>query len=288
MQLGVTFPQNEIGTDPKAIRAYALAVQDAGYSHILVYDHVVSAGPSHGGNNYSSQLFHEPFVLFGYLAALTQMELVSGIIILPQRQTALVAKQAAEVDILTGGKFRLGIGVGWNELEYEALGMPFQKRGKIVDEQITILRRLWSESAVTFQSTYHTLPDVGLNPMPVQRPIPIWMGGHSDAMLRRTARFGNGWLPLGKPDQQMQQMIERLRQYTQEAGRDFATLGIEARINASDGQLDEWVRQSEAWHALGATHISLNTMNAGFATVQQHIDALRMYKEAMRSRISTL
>ena len=284
MQIGVTFPQTEIGADPVAIRDYAQAAEAMGYSHLVAFDHVLGADPTNrpGWRGYTERdMFHEPFVLFGYLAALTQLELLTSVIILPQRQTVLVAKQAAEVDVLTGGKLRLGIGVGWNPVEYEALGMDFHTRGRVVEEQIEVLRLLWSREIVSYKGKFHTITEAGLNPLPVRRSIPIWLGGRAEALLRRTARLGDGWLPQGKPDQQMRETLDRLRSYIREAGRDPTEVGIEARLNASDGDLDEWLRQTEAWRELGATHISLNTMNAGFKSLSEHLEAMRRYKEAI-------
>ncbi len=284
MQIGVTFPQTEIGADPVVIRDYAQAVEGLGYSHLVVFDHVLGADPTHrpGWQGYTHRsMFHEPFVLFGYLAALTHLELVPAVIILPQRQTALVAKQAAEVDILTGGKLRLGVGVGWNPVEYEALGMNFHTRGRVAEEQIEVMRLLWSQETVTYKGQFHTITEAGLNPLPVRRSIPIWLGGRADVLLRRVARLGDGWLPQGRPNDQMRATVEQLRSYSAEAGRDPGTVGIEARMNASDGNLDEWVRQTEGWQNLGATHISINTMGAGFTSPEQHIEAIRRYKEAI-------
>ena len=284
MQIGFTFPQNEIGADPAAIRDYAQTAEGMGYRHVVVFDHVLGADPTHrpGWKGYTQlDLFHEPFVLFGYLAALTQLEMVPAVIILPQRQTALVAKQAAEVDVLTGGKLRLGVGVGWNPVEYEALGMDFHTRGRVVEEQIELMRQLWSQEVISYKGRFHTITEAGLNPLPVHRSIPIWLGGSADALLRRVARIGDGWFPQGKPDNQMRENVERLRSYTREAGRDPSTLGIEARVNAREGDLDEWIAQTEGWRTLGATHISLNTMGAGYTSLIEHIDALRRYKEAV-------
>ncbi len=284
MQIGVTFPQNEIGADPAVLREYAQTVEGLGYKHLLVYDHVLGADPTNrpGWKGYTEKdLFHEPFVLFGYLAALTKLELVTGVIILPQRQTALVAKQAAEVDVLTGGKLRLGIGVGWNPVEYEALGEDFHTRGRVIEEQIEVLRLLWSREVISYKGTYHTITEAGLNPLPLHRSIPIWTGGSADVLLRRTARLADGWFPLGSPDDKMREIVERLRSYIKEAGRELSALGIEARVNAADGDVDEWVRQTQAWRDLGATHISLSTMGAGFTSVQEHLEALRRYKEAV-------
>ncbi|HLI05001.1 MAG TPA: LLM class F420-dependent oxidoreductase [Ktedonobacteraceae bacterium] len=288
MLFGAVFPQTEIGPDRQSIRDYAQAVEGLGYSHIVAYDHVLGADTAHRpgwrGYTYRDQ-FHEPFVLFGYLAALTQLELVSGVIILPQRQTALVAKQAAEVDVLSNGKLRLGIGVGWNPVEYEALGRDFHQRGRIVEEQIEVLRLLWSKEVVTFHGQYHLINEAGINPLPIHRTIAIWMGGSADITLRRTARLADGWFPLGHPNQQMEQAIQRLRTYLQEAGRNSATFGIEAQVNIRESDLAGWIRETQRWQALGATHISLNTMGAGFTALQQHLDALRRYKEALNNSL---
>lgn len=286
MQIGVTFPQTEIGADPAVIRDYAQAAEGMGYSHLVAFDHVLGADPTHrsGWRGYTHrQMFHEPFVLFGYLAALTHLELVPAVIILPQRQTALVAKQAAEVDVLTGGKLRLGVGVGWNPVEYEALGMNFQARGRAVEEQIEVMRLLWSREVVSYKGQFHTIIEAGLNPLPLRRSIPVWLGGSADVLLRRIARIGDGWFPQGKPDDHMREVLERLISYITEAGRDPSTVGIEARVNANEGNLDEWVRQTEEWRVLGATHISLNTMGAGFNSPEAHIEAIRRYKEAIAS-----
>ena len=286
MQIGVTFPQTEIGADPVVIRDYAQTAEGLGYSHLVAFDHVLGADPAQrpGWRGYTQRdMFHEPFVLFGYLAALTRLELVPAVIILPQRQTALVAKQAAEVDVLTGGKLRLGVGVGWNPVEYEALGMDFHTRGRVVEEQIEVMRLLWSQEIVSYKGRYHTITAAGLNPLPTRRSIPVWLGGSSDILLRRVARLGDGWFPQGYPDEQMGETLERLRDYTREAGRDPASLGIEARLTIRDTGLDEWVRQTEAWQKLGATHISINTMGAGFTSPQEHIEAIRRYKEAIAS-----
>ena len=284
MQIGVTFPQTEIGADPLVIRDYAQAAEGLGYSHLVAFDHVLGADPTNrsGWRGYTQRdMFHEPFVLFGYLAALTHLELVPAVIILPQRQAALVAKQAAEVDILTGGKLRLGVGVGWNPVEYEALGMDFHTRGRVVEEQIEVMRLLWSQEVISYKGRYHTITEAGLNPLPLRRSIPVWLGGSSDILLRRAARLGDGWFPQGYPNEQMGETLALLRSYTREAGRDPATLGIEARLTIRDSSLDEWVRQTEAWQKLGATHISINTMGAGFKSQDEHIHAIRRYKEAI-------
>lgn len=286
MKIGVTFPQNEITADPIAVRDYAQAAEGLGYTHLLAFDHVVGADitnrPSWRGPYTHQSLFHEPFVLFGYLAGITsRLEFVPGVIILPQRQTVLVAKQAAEVDVLTGGKFRLGIGVGWNEVEYEALNENFGNRGKRSEEQIAVLRALFTDEVVTFHGRWHHIEAAGLNPMPVQRPIPIWIGGSSEATLKRVGEMGDGWFPQRAPDETARQMIERMREYARAAGRDPSAIGLEARVSIAGTTPDEWARQVEGWRALGATHVTVNTMKAALNSPQEHIDAIRRFKDAV-------
>lgn len=279
MHIGAVFPQTEIGTDPGAIRAYAQAVEAMGYRHILIYDHVLGAStatrPDWRGPYTSDTLFHEPFVLFGYFAACTQqIELVTGVIILPQRQTALVAKQAAEVDVLSGGRLRLGIGVGWNSVEYEGLNEEFGNRGARSEEQIQVLRQLWTEPVVTFKGRWHQIDAAGIKPLPVQRPIPIWIGGGADKVLERTARIGDGWFPQMPPDNTARDAIRRLRAYAEAAGRDPGTIGVEARLSLGRVPESGWREYVERWRDLGATHLSINTMDYGLGSPQEHIDAL--------------
>jgi len=287
MRIGAVFPQTEIGADPGAIREYAQAVEEMGFAHILAYDHVLGAStatrPGWSGPYTSETMFHEPFVLFGYLAALTtRVELVTGVIILPQRQTALVAKQAAEVDVLSGGRLRLGIGVGWNEVEYQALGEDFTNRGARSAEQIEVLKRLFAEPVVTFAGKWHTVEAAGINPLPVRRAIPIWLGGGADVTLRRVARLGDGWFPQMPPDERARARVERLRIYVREAGRPEEAVGIEARLGVAQVP-DEagWRQFAEGWRALGATHLGVNTMGAGYASVADHLEALRRAKAAL-------
>ncbi len=281
MQIGAVFPQTEIGNDPVAIRDYAQAVEAMGYRHILVYDHVLGAStatrPDWRGPYTSDTPFHEPFVLFGYLAAVTRkLELVTGVIILPQRQTALVAKQAAEVDVLSGGRLRLGVGVGWNPVEYEALGEDFGTRGKRCDEQIEVLRKLWTAPVVNVRGQWHTIDHAGINPLPVQRPIPIWIGGESDAALRRAARLGDGWLPQSQRplDDGTEQRLTRLRELLVAAGRAPASFGIEARLSVSRVPQDTWADYAATWQRLGATHLCVNTMGFGLASPDEHLAVL--------------
>ena len=286
MRYGVIFPQTEIGPDPGAVRAFAQAAEGLGYDHLVVYDHVLGADtsnrPDWTGPYTNKSLFHEPFVLFGYLAGVTQrLELVTGILILGQRQTALVAKQAAEVDVLSGGRLRLGIGIGWNEMEYEALGENFHNRGKRSEEQVEVLRALWSQEVVTFEGRWHHIPAAGINPLPVQRPIPLWFGGgRTEAVVRRIARLADGWFPQRQPDQQGQEALEQLRQFAREAGRDPASIGIETRVKASDG-IETALGHVKEWQRMGATHLAINTMGAGFRSVDEHIGAIRAFKEGL-------
>ena len=286
MNIGAIFPQLEIGSDPVVIRDYAQAVEQMGYDHILVYDHVLGAHPDRFGDKFRApythqSVFHEPFVLFGYLAALTtRVELATGIIILPQRQTALVAKQAAEVDVLSGGRFRLGVGIGWNHVEFEGLGENFRNRGRRIEEQIALLRRLWTEDLVDFDGKYHTVRQAGLNPLPVQRPIPIWMGGMADAAMRRIAKIADGWYPQQQAGQHGQDAVDRMRSYVVEAGRDLKGFGIEGRLGLlTNTPEDKWGESLQWWRDINASHVSLNTMGAGLASPQAHIDTLRRFRQ---------
>ena len=285
MQIGVVFPQTEIGSDPVAVRDYAQAAEDMGYSHVLAYDHVLGASrearPGWRGPYDHNSPFHEPFVLFGYLAGVTsRIELVTGIIILPQRQTALVAKQAAAVDVLSGGRLRLGVGIGWNEVEYEALGENFRNRGRRVEEQVALMRALWTDEVVTFQGRWHKVTAAGINPLPVRRPIPLWMGGGAEPVIKRIARLADGWFPQFRPDDRGREILQRLHDYAREAGRDPADIGIEGRTSVGGGNPDDWATEVQAWRALGATHLGVNTMGAGLQSPADHIDALRRFKVA--------
>jgi probable F420-dependent oxidoreductase len=288
MQIGVVFPQTEIGPDPAGVRAYAQAVQDLGYKHLLLYDHVLGADPaghpSWSGPYTVDTLFHEPFVIFGYLAAIApELELVTGVIILPQRQTALVAKQAAEVDVLTSGKFRLGVGIGWNAVEYEGLSMDFHNRGRRLEEQIQVMRRLWTEPTVTFAGRYHCITAAGINPLPIQRPIPVWIGGSAEAAIKRAAEIADGYFPQRPLDGGWPATFDKIRAWIEAAGRDVAKFGIECRVNAATGTPDDWQKQAEEWRALGATHLSINTMNGGLQGPDAHVERLRQAVRAVTS-----
>ena len=236
MRIGVVFPQTEIGADAGAVRAYAEHVEGLGYAHLLAYDHVVGADRTvHAGWNGPYDLhntFHEPLVAFGYLAAMTTtLELVTGVVILPQRQTVLVAKQAAEVDLLSGGRLRLGVGLGWNAVEYEALGEDFSTRGKRCDEQVELMRKLWTEPSVTFDGDYHRVTGAGLAPLPIQQPIPVWFGASSPRAFRRAGRLGDGWFPMVGPGPKLERARQQVAQAATEAGRDPARIGMQGQVS---------------------------------------------------------
>ncbi len=288
MRLGVVFPQLEIGPDPIAIRDYAQAAESLGYDHILVYDHVLGAGktdrPDWSGTYSSDDSFHEPFVLFGYLAGLTErVELATGILVLPQRQTSLVAKQAAQVDVMSGGRLRLGIGIGWNTVEYEALDEDFHNRGRRSEEQIEVMRALWTHETVTFDGRWHKITDAGINPMPVQQPIPIWFGGTADRLMDRIGRIGDGWIIAGgatAPNGRVSAALERLHDSARNHGRNPADIGLEKVLSVGRGGPQGWLQATDNWVEFGATHISVNTMKAGLSTPADHIEAIRRFKEA--------
>jgi probable F420-dependent oxidoreductase len=286
MNLGVVFPQTEIGAEVEGVRRYTQRVEELGFTHVLAYDHVVGADPAihrgwQGPYNVSTT-FHEPLVLFGYLAAITSIELVTGIIILPQRQTALVAKQAAEVDLLSRGRLRLGVGLGWNAVEYEALGKSFSDRGKRLGEQVELLRRLWTEKTVTFEGTYETVTGAGLAPLPVQRPIPVWFGAASPPAYRRAGRLADGWFPQVPPGHGLEEARAIVHEAATDAGRDPEALGMEGRVTWGEGGAEKLAEQVGRWSDAGATHLSVNTMGAGLGSVDHHLEALESAIEAIR------
>ncbi len=286
MQIGLVYPQTEYPTDPAAVRDYAQAAEALGYTHVLAYDHILGANPDRPGGWSGPYTFRdpfmEPFLLFTYMAAVApRLGFIPGILILPQRETTLVAKQAAVLDLLCGGRLRLGVGTGWNEVEYVAAGYDFHTRGKRQEEQVELLRLLWTRELVTFKGRFHDIPDAGLNPLPVQRPIPVWFGGHADVVLRRVARLGDGWLPGFRTAEAAAGHLDTLDRYLVGNGRSRADLGIEPRLHWGTGDLDALGRALEGWRAAGATHISLNTMGAGFRTPTQHLDTIRIFSENM-------
>jgi probable F420-dependent oxidoreductase len=286
MRIGVVFPQTEIGRDPGVIRDYAQAVEALGYTHLLAFDSVVGANPDRPGGWDSPydyrHPFHEPFVLFGFCAAVTRhIELVTGVLVLPQRQTALAAKQAAAVDVLSGGRLRLGVGVGWSAVEFEALGQTLENRGRRIEEQLEVMRLLWTRELVRYGGRWHRVPDAGINPLPVQRPIPVWMGGDSEPVLRRMARLADGWITLQtfRPGPAAQQTIDRLHGLVREAGRDPAVFGIEGRVALARLAPERHAEELAAWRAMrGITHLCVNTMGLGLARPEDHVKALERFR----------
>jgi probable F420-dependent oxidoreductase len=296
MKFGVTFPQTEIGTDPVAIRDFAQAAEGAGFDYLVTYDHILGAHPDRFVGKdvgfpsppylYHNQ-FHEPFTLFAFLAGVTKrIELTTGIVILPQRQTALVAKQAAEVDLLSGQRLRLGVGIGWNFTEYEALNEDFRTRGARQEEQITVLRKLWTEELVTFQGRWHSLDRVGINPRPA-RPIPIWIGGgFKEPLLRRVARFADGWMPLLAPGQDAAPIVDRLRHHLAQEGRDIASLGLQANVRTEVARETDLLNEARHLRSVGVTHLGMGAIVRGcapMAALSRAIAAKDLIKSAIDS-----
>jgi len=282
MKIGVVFPQTEFPSDPIAIRDYSQAVEGLGFTHMYAYDHVLGANPDRPGGLSGPYTFKdpffEPFCLFSYLAGMTtKIEFATGILILPQRQTALVAKQAATLDVICNGRLRLGVGIGWNEVEYLALGENFHNRGKRIEEQVALLRRLWTQPLVKFEGRWHDIPDAGINPLPAQRPIPIWFGGSDDRVLRRMALLGDGWMLTTRSLEQSIPLLDKLTQYLADAKRDKSTFGIEPRLNMSLIKPDGWTDFLVDWEKVGATHLNVNTMGCGYKTASAHIEALKSF-----------
>lgn len=288
MKIGVVYPQTEFGNDPIAIRDYAQTAEGLGYHHILAYDHILGANPERpegwpASNPYNYQhSFQEPLMLFSYLTGLTQkIHFASGVIILPQRQTAVFAKQAATLDVLSGGRTRLGLGLGWNEIEYMSLNQDFHTRGKRIEEQIDLLRLLWTQPLVTFHGRWDSIPDAGINPLPIQQPIPIWLGGYVEAVLKRAARLADGWMAGFRHPTEAPAVLSRLERYLEEAGRQKDTFGIEIRISYGDGTPKSWQAILKGWQDLGISHISLNTMNIVLHSSAGHIQAITKFARAL-------
>lgn len=284
MKYGAVFPQLEITADGGQVREYIRSVEVMGYDYLLIYDHVLGANPDRlggwgGGYTYKDQ-FHEVMTLLAYAAAITErLQFFTGILVLPQRGTALAAKQAAEIDVLSGGRMNVGVGVGWNRVELEGAGFTFGNRGRRVDEQVDVMRLLWTQELVRFEGKYHKLDDVGINPLPVQRPIPIWFGGAADPMLRRMARVGAGWLINRMPIERAQELLRTLTNYMVEEGRSMDDFGLDVRLNVSINGPDTWDAELQSWRNLGVTQVCVNTMGAGYSSLEEHLQVLRQFIE---------
>lgn len=294
MELGVTVPIVEFGDDLGAVREFVQAAEQLGYTHIRILDHVLGADPQYHPEvprfpyTYQSYI-HEPFTLMAFLSGITTtIKLVTGILILPQRQTALVAKQAAEVDVLSGGRLRLGIGIGWNPVEYEALGQDFRTRGRRCEEQIAVLRQLWTQEIVNFEGRDHKISHAGIRPLPIQRPIPIWLGAGSSAnpipterVLKRIGTLADGWFPMFPYDHAGRDVIEKVKEYARSSGRDPSSIGMEGRIRMASNGPEDWLAEAKAWEGMGATHLSASTVGPQTDTIEQHIEALQRLKETI-------
>ncbi|MBV9250858.1 MAG: LLM class F420-dependent oxidoreductase [Acetobacteraceae bacterium] len=295
MRLGVMMPLTDIGGSAAAVRDFAQAAEELGYTNLGLPDHVlgvnVASRPDWGDRNTSADLFHDPFVCFGFLAALCRptTEFSTQVLILAQRQAVLVAKQAASLDVLCNGRFRLGVGVGWNPVEFTGLNEDFSNRGRRSAEQVRVMQALWAEPHVTFKGRWHTIEDAGINPLPVHRRIPVWFGGHVDQTLQRIARLGDGWIMNAYPpgDSALAE-FDKLRRLTEQAGRDPAAVGIEAWVSGGAGDEKSWRAEAAFWKKAGVTHLTLtNTFGrrhhkriAGRA-LADHLAVMRGFREAV-------
>lgn len=285
MKIGAVLPHNEIGTDPGAIRAYAQGIEELGVDHLLVYDHVLGVDRGRPGGfegPYDKDVaFHEPFVFFGFLAAATTtVDLVTAVVILPQRQAVLVAKQAAELAVLSGNRFKLGVGVGWNEVEYEGLNEDFRTRGRRQEEQVDVMRRLWSDDVVHFDGEFHSFAHAGINPRPSQ-PIPVLFGGGAPALVDRCARVGDGFIPLGSPGSKSAAQLAEIARIRAEHGKSMDDFEVYAQAQYANGSPERWKSHHDAWRDLGATHLAIATHNAGPTDVDGHLARIEEYQRSL-------
>ncbi len=289
MQIGAVLPHNEIGTDPGAIKAYLQGVEELGMTHLLIYDHVMGADPDRPGGfqgPYDKDVaFHEPFTFFGFAAAVTEtIELVTTVLVLPQRQTVLVAKQAAEVAVLSNDRLRLGVGTGWNTVEYQALNEEFTNRGRRQAEQVELMRKLWTSDSLTFEGDHHTVEAASINPRPA-KPIPIWFGGSAPALLERCGRLGDGWMPLGGANDSSKALLDQIRTHREAAGKSMDGFGIQAQAQYAGGTEERWRSHASRWADMGATHLAIATHNVpgpdgGPPDVDTHLARIAEYRDA--------
>lgn len=302
MRLGAVFPHSEIGNDPRIVKQWTEAVEALGYDHIAIFEHVLGVNrasrPNWNGPYDHTDAFYEPFVLMGYLTAITErLEFATSILVLPQRQTALVAKQAAAVDLLSSGRLRLGVASGWNDTEFEALGEHFKTRGSRIEEQIKLMRLFWTEELVTFKGSHHQVKEVGINPLPVQRPIPLWLGGSSDRVLRRVGHVADGWfansspltaaylgIPSFTPDKEGLKRLAIINEAAREVNRDPRDIGVEVRVEMVHQTPEQAASEVKLWQSIdGVTHSQFTTMRAGLTNIEDHIDALQRFIESTRT-----
>ena len=277
MKLGAVFPAS-FGGDPILIRDFVQTVEGLAYDYILIYEQIIES-PSE-----TVLAWPESLMVLSYIASLThKLELATGIVVLPSRQTVLVAKQVAQLDRLAGGRLRFGVSAGWNEVEYQAMGVPYAHRGRRLDEQVSLLKQLWSQESVTFQGEFHHLEAVSIFPQPVQTSIPIWFGGHTDRVLERIARLGDGWMAVATEyatPVTLPARLDKLRQYCEEVGRNFNDIGLEI-VDVRPTEARDWPQWVQKWCDLGATHLDIATRDQGLTTPQQHMEAMRKFKEAV-------
>lgn len=287
MKLGLSFPQTEIGTDPSVIKDFLQAAEELGYDFITFVDHVLGEEAPRGAsfaNKYTRDyMFHEVMVLMGYAAAVTEtIGLGTAVMILPQRQAVLVAKQAAEVDVLSGGRLRLGVGLGWNKVEYDGLGMSFSNRARRLSEQIDVMRQLWSNRTIEYSGEFHSFESAGINPEPVQKPIPVWIGAMKEVAVRRAATIGDGWFmfPRQEPSDEAQAMISTFRQAAAEAGREPDKIGVNATVFANQGAgPSEWKDVMNKWESMGANEFTFRTAESDLLNLDAHLNAIRKMAE---------
>jgi len=286
MEIGAVFPHNEIGTDPQAIKDYAQGVEELGVTHLLIYDHVLGADRDRPGGfegPYDKDIaFHEPFTTFAFIAAVTQkLDMITTVMILPQRQTVLVAKQAAELAILSNNRFKLGIGVGWNAVEYVGLNENFHDRGKRQAEQVELMRLLWESEVLEYKGNYHQIDKASINPRP-SLPVPIWFGGGAPKLIQRCAELGDGWIPLMGPNDKAKAMLDEIREKRAAKGLSWEDFGVQAQAQYAGGNPELWAKHATKWRDLGASHLAIATHNAGQTDVQGHLKRIQEYLDSVQ------
>ena len=285
MEIGAVFPHNEIGTDPQAIKDYAQGVEELGVTHLLIYDHVLDADRDRPGGfegPYDKDVaFHEPFTTFAFIAAVTKkLDMITTVMILPQRQTVLVAKQAAELAILSNNRFKLGIGVGWNTVEYTGLNENFKNRGKRQEEQVELMRLLWESEVLEYKGDYHHIDKASINPRP-SKSVPIWFGGGAPQLIERCADLGDGWIPLMGPNEAARKTLAAIKEKRKSKGLDWDNFGVQAQAQYAGGDAERWNKHAEKWRNLGASHLAIATHNAEPTNVDGHLGRIKEYLNAV-------
>ena len=288
MALGVVFPQLDPDAEPDAVAGWAVAAEEAGYDYAVAFDHVFGADPDHAGvlRDPGERTRHEPLVLFAYMAAVTsRLRFLTGVLVLPPRQAALAAKQAAELAVLSAGRLWLGVGVGSQRPPFDALNVDYHSRGKRIEEQLVLMRSLWERPSVSYEGRFHRVSAAGVNPRPPGGSVPLWMGGGAPAVFSRIARHADGWLITprlrGSPGALAGPLAELHREVSR-AGRAPASIGVETRVQVAGLSVDEQVSAARSWQEAGATHLTLNTMGAGLRGAGAHIEAMARFAERCR------